>query len=278
MTFDDRFFETGEIRLHYLEGPQNGPPLVLVHGATGSCNGWWPVRDQLAKDWHVFLLDQRGHGLSGRAASAADYHASRNIADMLAFLTGAVAEPAVVWGHSWGAVVTLLSAEATRSWLRGIVLEDPPVNIRRSLDPQMQGFMDYFGMVLKIKETAGSYDELVSALRPMNPGMPDAALAGWATDLYHTDANFLRIVLAGPEIAAGIDFAWAAREVSVPALLLRADPNMGAALLEEDLEFLLDCNPDFQLVNFPGAGHGIHADQTEKTLQVFADFAKKLNK
>jgi len=62
----------------------------------------------------------------------------------------------------------------------------------------------------------------------------------------------------------------------VPGLLMQADPALGAALTQEDLEFILKSNPGFEPVHFPGASHGIHIDQPEKTLQVFKAFAQKL--
>jgi pimeloyl-ACP methyl ester carboxylesterase len=276
MYFTDSFFDTGEIRLHYLEGPRSGPPLVLIHGATGSCNEWGQVQEALAKDWRVLILDQRGHGQSGRAAGPAEYHASHNIGDTLAFLRGVVGAPAVVWGHSWGAIVTLLMAGAAKEYLRGVVLEDPPVMIRREICAEMKPFMDYFGMLLQLKQSVNSPEEVTAALRQYIPQAPEEAQAGWADNIYNVDSNFLRLVLTGPEIVAGIDFAGAIRAATMPALLMRADPAMGAALAQEDLEFVLANNPAFQLVNFPGAGHGIHHDQPEQAVQVFRQFAVRL--
>jgi pimeloyl-ACP methyl ester carboxylesterase len=274
MQFTDHFFETGKINLHYKEGPKNGPPLVLIHGATGACHEWGAIQYDLAQEWHVFMFDQRGHGQSGRGTSPEDYHASHNIDDTLAFLRAVVGEPAVVWGHSWGAVVTLLSAGAGKEWVRAVVLEDPPVMIRREICADMQPFLQYFGMLLELKQSANTLDETIAALRQFDSQSSDELIDVWAKTVYQVDPNFLRKVLAGPEIVAGIDFAAAIRAATMPVLLMQADPAMGAALLQEDLEFILANNPSFELVQFPGAGHGIHNDQTEKALEVFRQFAK----
>ncbi len=79
----------------------------------------------------MYVLELRGHGLSGRAADSQGYHISRNVADLAAFLRGQVGEPAVVYGHSWGAVVSYLSGGPAKEYLRALVLEDPPLMLRR---------------------------------------------------------------------------------------------------------------------------------------------------
>ena len=31
----EKRFDTGEVELNYLEGPNNGPPFLYIHGVTG---------------------------------------------------------------------------------------------------------------------------------------------------------------------------------------------------------------------------------------------------
>jgi pimeloyl-ACP methyl ester carboxylesterase len=276
MTFSDQFYNTGEVNLHYLEGPPNGPPLVLIHGASGSVGDWGAVQAALTGSWHVYNLGLRGHGLSGHGDGVEGYHAAHFISDTLAFLRDVVGAPAVIWGHSWGAVVTLLGAGQAGPNLRAMVLEDPPVMVRRPFGPESSPFQGYFGWALQLKEETGSLEGITAALRQANPDLPEPMLQGFAHSLHQLDADFLRMVLRGPEIVAGIDFAEAIRAANVPALVMQADPNLGAALVAEDLDLLLANNPAFQLVEFPGSGHGIHHDQYERAMEVFRDFTARL--
>jgi len=62
-----------------------------------------------------------------------------------------------------GAIVTLLSAGAAKEYLRGVVLEDPPLGIRRELTAELSPYMEYFGMVLQLKQTANSVEEITAA-------------------------------------------------------------------------------------------------------------------
>ena len=68
----EKSFNTGESVMNFGEGEPTGKPLVLLHGATQSWQVWkWSTQNQflpaLAKGWHVYAPDLRGHGKSGRA-------------------------------------------------------------------------------------------------------------------------------------------------------------------------------------------------------------------
>jgi pimeloyl-ACP methyl ester carboxylesterase len=53
-------------KLRYYEWPGAGPSLVLLHGSSSYGLQWEWVADHLSENLHVYALDQRGHGDSGR--------------------------------------------------------------------------------------------------------------------------------------------------------------------------------------------------------------------
>src|SRR5689334_5709051 len=58
-------------KLHYLEAGK-GAPVVLLHGLGGDGSRWAPNIAPLARDFHVFALDQIGFGQSDKPL--ANYH------------------------------------------------------------------------------------------------------------------------------------------------------------------------------------------------------------
>src|ERR1019366_2229226 len=66
-------------KLHYLEAGR-GAPVVLLHGLGGDGSRWGPNIEPLAKDFHVFALDQIGFGESDKPL--ANYHTGM-LADFL---------------------------------------------------------------------------------------------------------------------------------------------------------------------------------------------------
>jgi len=131
MQHKEFFFDTGELRLHVVEGPGVGPPLVLLHGATNRWQEWLPILPQLEQRWHVYAVDLRGHGQSGPAADVAGYHLGRFAADIAALLRERVEEPCLLMGLSWGALTALFAAQLAPDRVRALVLEDPPLMLRR---------------------------------------------------------------------------------------------------------------------------------------------------
>src|ERR1043166_2364668 len=61
-------------KLHYLEAGK-GAPVILLHGLGGDGSRWGPNIEPLAKDFHVFALDQIGFGQSDKPL--ANYHTDR---------------------------------------------------------------------------------------------------------------------------------------------------------------------------------------------------------
>jgi pimeloyl-ACP methyl ester carboxylesterase len=277
MDLKESFFDTGEIRLHVMEGPRSGPAMVLLHGATGSGYDWMSVLPHLCERWHVFTVDLRGHGQSGRPKDLAGYHISHNIQDTLAVLRGKVQEPAVLLGHSYGAVITMLTGMEGQDCLRGLILEDPPLMLRRD-NEESKPFLDFFGWAYAMRQHAATLDEVLAEVVKMNPEVPPEALRGWAQNLAWLDPNYLTAITAGNrrETCVNVDFGAHARGITCPVLLMQADPAMGAALVQQDVDFFLANAPQTQLVHFPGSGHGIHSDQTAPFLQAVDEFTAVL--
>ncbi len=111
--------------LHYAEGPDNGPALLLIHGQTGCWKDYCPVLPQLSRSWHVFAVDCFGHGRSSRSA---DRYGLRPHGEALIwFVKTVIRRPAVVSGHSSGGLLAAYAAAYSGPLIRGAVLEDPPV-------------------------------------------------------------------------------------------------------------------------------------------------------
>lgn len=275
MQLVEGFYDTCEIRLHYMEGPDAGPPLVLLHGAISNWRSWSSVLPHLVKSWHVYVLELRGHGLSGRAAGSAGYHITHNVADLSAFLSERVAHPTVVWGHSWGAVVSFLSGGPAREHLRALVLEDPPLNLRRK-NSESQNYLDFFSWVLGLKNAYPAWEDFLTAARESANFIPPEMIPMLAEGWYQVDLTYARMLVEDSGNIRGVQWAKAARAIACPALLLQADPEMGAALVEKDIQFVLQRNPVVQLVRFKDVGHGIHDRKTAEMLEVFDAFCRKI--
>src|ERR1700747_3227403 len=94
-------------KLHYLEAGQ-GPPIVLLHGLGGDGSRWAPNIGPLARDFHVFALDQIGFGESDKPL--ANYHTGMLAEFLVGFLKAVGVSKASLVGNSMGAGVALYTA------------------------------------------------------------------------------------------------------------------------------------------------------------------------
>src|SRR5437016_3846381 len=64
----DRYVLVNGLRLHVLDSGGDGrTPLLLLHGFTGHAHAWDTLSIALQPHFHVYALDQRGHGDSDSA-------------------------------------------------------------------------------------------------------------------------------------------------------------------------------------------------------------------
>ena len=92
-------------------GPEDAPPVVLVHGWTCALRFWTLQIQELARDFRVIASDLRGHGSSGMPADR-DYSTDAFADDLDAVLRAALrpGERAVVAGHSLGGMTVVACA------------------------------------------------------------------------------------------------------------------------------------------------------------------------
>ncbi len=99
-----------------------GPPLVLVHGATGAHWSFRFLVPTLVDRFTVYAVDRRGRGESG---DRADYAIEREFEDIAA-VVDAIDGPASVLGHSYGATVALGAALVARNLHKLVLYESTP--------------------------------------------------------------------------------------------------------------------------------------------------------
>lgn len=120
------------LRLHLLEwGEPDAPPLLLLHGGNQSAHSWDLVSLHLADRYHIYALDQRGHGDSEWARDA-EYAPDQMARDALALIAQEGAAAPIVVGHSMGGMVTmrLTALEPTLPRAVGLVDVGPEVSQR----------------------------------------------------------------------------------------------------------------------------------------------------
>ena len=86
------------MKLKYKEFGQ-GEPLIILHGLFGTSDNWQTIAKQFAKNYTVFVLDQRNHG---RSPHADDFNYKIMAEDLKDFMEQQWIYSARIIGHSMG--------------------------------------------------------------------------------------------------------------------------------------------------------------------------------
>jgi len=124
-----RFIHALGARIHVREsGPENAPPVLLIHGASSNLmEVWGPLAEEFAPLHRVIAYDRPGMGHSTRPRrNAQTLAAQAEIASRV--LADTTAAPALVVAHSLGAAVALRLALDHPARVRGLVLVAPACN------------------------------------------------------------------------------------------------------------------------------------------------------
>jgi len=130
---NDRTIELSHLTFHYREaGAPDAPALILLHALGSDAQHWDEIALTLAERYHVFALDQRGHGQSTRPGI---YSFELMCDDLQAFADALALDCFTLIGHSMGGTVAFLFTERWSERVKRLVLEDTPPPYAGAIDP-----------------------------------------------------------------------------------------------------------------------------------------------
>lgn len=264
---NEKTFNTGELQLAYLENDSSNPPLVLLHGLTGWRSDWNNLLPLLTPDWHVYLVELRGHGNSGRGASygLADY--SR---DIIAFLRS-LNQPVVLIGFSLGSIVSLSVAGQAPELVRDLVLIDPPLFVSATPMTRREG-NDYFHWVHDTVSAAASYEEVLEQVKRRLPaGADETSVKAMADQIFRVAPGTV-----GTAVVGGLwgrdELIPALQKITMPTLMIHGEWEAGAVVQDEAVELVREHLPAATIFKIPNTGHLIPMEHPRIVVQQLNEF------
>lgn len=250
------------------EYPNAGQPeVVLLHGIGSRGQSWWPVIDPLAERFHLYQLDLRGHGDSGKPEDG--YSVEGFAEDLSAVLDALNIEAPRIMGHSLGALVSLVWAREHPIRASALVLEDPPPRT----EPEILDAFDGWQQLASLSPEAAA-----AWYHQEYPHWSDEDCLRRAETITSTAPGVFRDLRAASARAlanGAADFTDLFASVQVPALVLRGSPELGGMLSMPDATRLAGIVPHMRVVTIPDAGHGLHRDAPEAFLAAVIPFLEQ---
>ena len=113
-----------DLTLHYLEwGEADAPPIVCVHGYTGSADAFNALARHLHDRYRILAFDVRGHGESAWSPTGA-YRYADQASDLAEFAKQLGLDKFVLIGTSMGGIIAMTYAAEHAERLLGLVIND----------------------------------------------------------------------------------------------------------------------------------------------------------
>lgn len=247
---------------YHISVQGEGPPLVLLHGFTGSAASWTRHVAVYARDFTCIAVDLPGHGKTASPADPARYAMESVVEDMVA-LCGELGIARAAWlGYSMGGRLALGVGVLAPRVVGALVLEgaapglDDPAerSARAASDDALAARLDREGLAPFID----FWERL--PLFATQDRLPEERRAELRRQRLTNDPRGLANSLRG--MGQGTQPALRGRlgEVRVPTLLIAGEEDAKFRALAEEMRAAL---PDGRCILIPEAGHAAHFERPD---------------
>ncbi|MFM2438650.1 MAG: hypothetical protein RLZ55_1473 [Actinomycetota bacterium] len=257
-----------------LAGPEDGTPVVLLHGFPQDHTCWDEVvADLAAAGYRTIAPDLRGYSPGARPPRAADYQQGAIVADVLGLLDVLGHDSAHIIGHDWGGASAWALASAAPDRVRTLsVLSTPyPAAMAavalRSTQLLKSWYMGLFQIPLVAERALQPGGPM---WRAMMRGLPRASVERYTANASAPGAlsAMLRWYRAAPLDFRRPSVGW--HRITVRTLYIwgQDDPALGKAAAEATARYVTG---PYTFVALPGQGHWLPERAAEEVVPLLLE-------
>lgn len=247
---------------YYVDDVGQGPPLVLLHGFTGSSQSWGTAGQLLGAHRRLLAIDLPGHGRTESPADPTRYAMDAVAADVIALLDKLGVQIADLLGYSMGGRLALYLALRYPDRWRSLILESASPGLataaeraeRAAADNSLADWIEAHGIAAFVErwEALPLFHSHLTLPSDIRAAQRERRLANNPVGL----ANSLRGMGTGqqPSLWAELD------QLRLPVLLLAGALDEKFTVISRQMAERI---PGARLDNLPDAGHTLHLEQPE---------------
>jgi len=245
--------DRGQTFIREVQGPDNAPTLILLHGWTATADlNWFTCFEELGKHFNVVALDHRGHGQGIRSRSAFRLEDCADDVVALADILGI--NTFIPVGYSMGGTIAQLIWKQHEHRVNGLVLCSTAPIFAKSREERL-GFLGLTGLATIARFTpAQTVDWITEQVYLQRKA---EGLDQWAIEEM-SGHDWRQILEAGKEIGSFNSLKWLS-EVDVPTSVVITTQDQ--VIPPERQQRLLDLLKDVDVHLVDGGHNAIYAEQ-----------------
>lgn len=252
-----------------------GPPLVLLHGFTGSAAGWAEHAAVFAQSHATVAVDLLGHGSSDAPGDPKRYGLGYATEDVLSVLDVLGIERASLLGYSMGGRVAISIAIVAPERLSALVLESASPGIRDAATRRERAERDA-GLAAAIEQDGiepfvDCWERL--PLFASQAKMPESARRALRAQRLQNSPAGLANSLRGLGQGVQPPMHEYLPQIRVPTLLLAGALDHAYCAMGQEMRDLI---PQATLKIVTGAGHAVHLEQPERFRALVLEFLSQV--
>ncbi len=245
----------------------SGPPVVILHGLFGSATNWRRIAEGLSDQRQIFSVDLPNHGESPWTDDMSYPAQAALLAD---FLAVEVPESPILIGHSMGGKVAMTLALQHEILLGALVVVDiAPTAYPHTHEPLVEA--------MKSLDLAAIRNRREAEIQ-LEKAIPEKALRQFLLQNLRSTSGGLRwrinLEVIHRQMGALTGFDVTAAPCVVPSLFIYG--TQSDYVTPKTTPTILKHFPKSPAGGLEGAGHWLHAQEPQRFIQAFQEFADAL--
>ena len=272
----DKSVQIDGMNFHYLEwGDISNPSILMLHGNSQQSHSWDFVSLALSEQFHLIVMDQRGHGDSDWAGDG-DYSVEAQQKDIDGLVQAVGLNDFTLMGHSMGGRNSYVWASRHPGALKALVIVDTGPQTQRTGANRIQQFKE-------LPDELDSFDEFVARVQEYTGRTQEQVLGALKYSIrQRSDGKWtwkydkvMRTPGARPS-GWNADQLWGCvGKIDCPTLVLRGDRS--DIFAEETMQRMGQVIPDCTTTTISNAGHLVQGDNPAEFLAEVGKFLGRVH-
>jgi pimeloyl-ACP methyl ester carboxylesterase len=258
MKVTERYIHTGKIALSLSEWTRptpDAPPILLLHGYGSNSQTWGRVTDKLSNFFHLFALDLRGMGRSGRYGRNSDRQTWAE--DVISVIKIITSKPMMLIGHSLGGWVAAAVSATCPELISKVVLVEPYSGAHSEVRKQAaKRPPEQRSLRAKQIRNAHRPEDLSIAVSKQYPGVSVDSIKRITHMWFQMDPGLEEAPVSSSEEKETFDEIF--RNIKSSTLIINGSVVEGGILSEKETARIADLIPASRVLSWPKVGHSPH--------------------